>query len=107
VEGMTGWGGGPREGPGQHLVDKRGVFPPTGEIQGRIERESIGARICGLVQNSREASVIVTNDGRGVGSLVEERYLQFAIVHCLGVTGPGQCKVSAGGECDATNSGGG
>ena len=66
-----------------------------------------GARICGLVQNSREASVIVTNGGRGVGSLVEERSPRFAIVHCLGITGPGQRKASAGGECRAANSGGG
>jgi len=67
----------------------------TEEVQGRIEREGTGVKVCSLVQNNGEVSIIIVGDRHGAGSLVEGRPPRFAIVHCLGVTEPGQRKATS------------
>ena len=76
-------------------IDRRGPLLLAEEIQGRIEREATGVHIGGLVQYEGEACIIIVGDGHGTGSLVEGRPPRLAIIHCPGVTDPGQCKTTA------------
>jgi hypothetical protein len=90
---MTGRRGSTR-GPGRLLIDGRGALLLAEEVQGRVEREAAGVQVGGLIQHEGEACIIIVGDGHGTGSLVEGRPPRFAVVHCLGVTDPGQRKAT-------------